>query len=61
MRPAAARGKPPKARQSVLDALQLAAAIVAAEHEPASLPFVSLDERLNDAAAREGFQVLPGS
>lgn len=43
------------------DALQLAAAIVAAEHEPASLPFVSLDERLNDAAAREGFQVLPGS
>lgn len=43
------------------DALQLAAAIVATEHAPASLPFVSLDERLNDAAAREGFQVLPGS
>ncbi|MGH7529881.1 MAG: type II toxin-antitoxin system VapC family toxin [Gemmatimonadales bacterium] len=37
------------------DSLQLAAAIVAAEHEPRSLPFVSLDARLNEAAAREGF------
>jgi hypothetical protein len=41
------------------DALQLAAAVVAAEHEPVSLPFVSMDARLNDAATREGFQVLP--
>ncbi|HSN89640.1 MAG TPA: type II toxin-antitoxin system VapC family toxin [Anaeromyxobacteraceae bacterium] len=37
------------------DALQLAAAIVASEHEPSSLPFVCLDERLSEAAAREGF------
>jgi hypothetical protein len=37
------------------DALQLAAAIVASEHEPTSLPLVCLDERLADAAGREGF------
>ncbi|MFO0581922.1 MAG: type II toxin-antitoxin system VapC family toxin [Anaeromyxobacter sp.] len=42
------------------DALQLAAAVVASEHEPASLPFVCLDERLSEAAAREGFPVLSG-
>ena len=42
------------------DALQLAAAIVASEHDPASLPFVCLDERLGDAAAREGFPVVRG-
>lgn len=41
------------------DSLQLAAAIVAAEREPASLELVSLDERLNDAAAREGFRIRP--
>jgi len=41
------------------DSLQLAAAIVAAGHEPATLEFVSLDQRLNEAAAREGFVVLP--
>ena len=40
------------------DAFQLAAAVVAAEHEPGALPFVSLDERLNDAATREGFPVM---
>ena len=39
------------------DSLQLAAAIIAAEHEPSTLPFVSLDNRLNDAAGREGFRV----
>ena len=39
------------------DSLQLAAAIIAAEHEPATLEFVSLDTRLNEAAAREGFPV----
>ena len=39
------------------DSLQLAAAICAAEHEPSALPFVSLDERLNDCAAREGFRI----
>jgi uncharacterized protein len=38
------------------DALQLAAALVAAEHDPASLEFVCLDQRLLDAAAREGFR-----
>jgi uncharacterized protein len=40
------------------DSLQLAAALVAAEHEPASLEFVCLDERLSGAARREGFPVL---
>jgi predicted nucleic acid-binding protein len=37
------------------DALQLAAAIVAAEGLPSSLDFVTLDERLAAAARREGF------
>lgn len=40
------------------DALQLAAAIVAAEDHPASLPFVTLDDRLADAASREGFPIV---
>ena len=39
------------------DSLQLAAAILASEHDPSSLGFVSLDERLNDAAGREGFAI----
>jgi len=43
------------------DSLQLAAAIVAAELEPASLEFVSLDQHLNEAAMREGFPVVKGS
>lgn len=42
------------------DALQLAAAVVAAEHDAATLPFVCLDERLAEAAAREGFPILRG-
>ena len=43
------------------DALQLSAALVAAEGEPRSLPLVTLDERLAVAAAREGFPVIrPG-
>lgn len=41
------------------DSLQLAAAIVAAEREPATLEFVSLDDRLNEAATREGFPLRP--
>ena len=41
------------------DSLQVTAALVAAEHEPATLEFVSLDARLNEAAAREGFPVRP--
>lgn len=39
------------------DALQLAAAVVAAEGQPASLGIVTLDERLAVAARREGFVV----
>lgn len=42
------------------DSLQLAAAVVAAERDPASLPVVSLDERLSDAATREGFAIVRG-
>ena len=37
------------------DALQLAAAWLASEQQPSSLPFVTLDDRLRDAAVREGF------
>ena len=40
------------------DALQLAAALVAAEHEPERLPMVCLDARLAAAARIEGFTVL---
>ena len=40
------------------DALQLAAAIVAADGEPRALPFVTLDDRLARAAEREGFTVI---
>lgn len=40
------------------DSLQLAAAIIASEREPATLELVSLDERLNDAAARESFPIV---
>ena len=41
------------------DALQLAAALVWAEERPAGRFFVCLDERLRDAARRDGFSVLP--
>jgi predicted nucleic acid-binding protein len=40
------------------DALQLAAAIIAADDDPRSLPFVTLDDRLARAAEREGFPVV---
>jgi uncharacterized protein len=40
------------------DALQLASAIAAAEDHPATMPFVTLDERLGLAAEREGFRVV---
>jgi predicted nucleic acid-binding protein len=45
------------------DALQLAAAYVAAEQRPASLTVVTLDERLAGVARKEGFAVLglPGA
>ncbi len=41
------------------DALQLSAALVAAEADPVTLELVTLDDRLADAARREGFQVVP--
>ena len=44
---------------SAADALQLAAARVTGEERPETVPFVTLDERLALAAAREGFAVLP--
>ena len=40
------------------DALQLAAAFVAAERRPASLQVVTLDERLADAMRKEGFALV---
>ena len=40
------------------DALVLAAAIVAADGNPESLPFVTVDERLARAADEEGFPVV---
>jgi hypothetical protein len=45
------------------DALQLAAALVAAERRPPTLAFVTLDDRLREAAAKEGFLLedLPAS
>jgi len=40
------------------DALQLAAAFLASERRPATLPVVTLDDRLSAAAAREGFPLV---
>ena len=40
------------------DSLQLAAALIASDHDPATLDLVCLDERLSAAARREGFTVL---
>ena len=42
-------------RLRAADALQLAAALVASDFSPASLGFLSLDVRLQQAADREGF------
>ncbi len=41
------------------DALQLAAAVVGADHQPRSLAVVTLDSRFRQAAVNEGFEVLP--
>jgi hypothetical protein len=41
------------------DALQLAAALLAAGDEPSRWSLVALDDRLADAARREGFMVVP--
>jgi len=40
------------------DALQLAAAFVAAERRPSSLDLITLDDRLAGAARKEGFRVV---
>lgn len=42
------------------DSLQLAAALVWADGRPTDHGFLCLDQRLRDAAGREGFSVLPG-
>jgi uncharacterized protein len=42
-----------------VDALQLAAAFVAAERRPASLEMITLDDRLAAAARKEGFVTNP--
>jgi predicted nucleic acid-binding protein len=45
-------------RLRAADALQLAAAFVAAERRPVSLQVVTLDERLADAMRKEGFVLI---
>lgn len=40
------------------DALQIGAAVIGAEDNPAALEFVTFDENLAHAAEREGFRVL---
>lgn len=45
-------------RLRAADALQLAAAMVVAEQRPASLTLVTLDDRLEAAARKEGFAVV---
>ncbi len=40
------------------DSLQLAAALVAADHNPENLQIVCLDARMSSAGRREGFTVL---
>ena len=41
------------------DALQLAAALIWAQEQPPGRTFICLDERLREAARRNGFLVLP--
>jgi len=43
---------------SAADALHLAAALLLTEEQPARAAFVTFDDRLADAAEREGFAVL---
>ena len=40
------------------DSLQLAAALIAANHDPATIDVVCLDDRLSAVARREGFTVI---
>lgn len=42
------------------DALQLGAALVASEEQPRAMSFLTLDRRLGEAAAKEGFSVFLG-
>lgn len=44
---------------SAADALQLAAALVCCDEKPEQAGFVCLDDRLSEAARREGFAILP--
>jgi uncharacterized protein len=44
-----------------VDALQLAAAFIAAERRPPSLEVVTLDERLAEPARKEGFELIDPS
>jgi len=46
---------------SAADALHLAAALVVVEERPALIEFVTFDDRLEEAAEREGFRVLSAS
>jgi predicted nucleic acid-binding protein len=41
------------------DSLQLAASLIWCEEQPGSETFVCLDQRLREAARREGFTLLP--
>ena len=43
------------------DAFQLAASLIWCEEVPAGETFVCLDDRLREAARREGFQLLPAA
>lgn len=45
----------------VADAMQLAAAMVAVSDRPRGHSFVCSDQRLGEAARREGFLLLPGN
>jgi uncharacterized protein len=45
----------------VANSLQLAAALLWADGNAAGREFVCLDERLREAAEREGFAILPGA
>ena len=39
------------------DSLQLAAAMVASDHDPSRLEVVCLDQRMSEAARKEGFML----
>ena len=45
-------------REGLLTAEDVAAALIASDHDPRSLELVCMDERLKSAARREGFTVL---